>query len=55
MNIEEMRQMKKEKGYSCAQIAELASLPLGTVQKIFSGETQSPRYPYLYPPGSIVL
>ena len=44
MNVEEMKQMKKEKGYSCAQIAELASLPLGTVQKIFSGETQSPRY-----------
>ena len=36
----EVHNMKKEKGYTYAQIANL----LGTVQKIFSGETVNPRY-----------
>lgn len=36
--------MKKEKGYTYAQIANLSGVPLGTVQKIFSGETVNPRY-----------
>lgn len=44
MTIEKMRQMKKERGYTYAQIAELSGVPLGTVQKIFNGETKSPRY-----------
>ena len=44
MTIQEMKQKKKEKGYSYAQIADLSGVPLGTVQKIFSGETTSPRY-----------
>lgn len=44
MTIEEMKQIKKEKGYSYAQIAELSGVPLGTVQKIFGGNTESPRY-----------
>ncbi len=44
MTIDEMREKKKEKGYSYAQIADLSGVPLGTVQKIFSGETESPRY-----------
>lgn len=29
--------MKKEKGYTYAQIANLSGVPLGTVQKIFPG------------------
>lgn len=44
MTIEEMKERKREKGYTYAQISELSGVPLGTVQKIFSGETVSPRY-----------
>ena len=44
MTIEEMKRIKKEKGYSYAQIARMRKVPLGTVQKVFSGETASPRY-----------
>ena len=44
MTIQEMKEKKQEKGYSYVQIAELSGVPLGTVQKIFSGETTSPRY-----------
>ncbi|MFG6370145.1 MAG: Uma2 family endonuclease [Lachnospiraceae bacterium] len=44
MTIEEMRQKKLQKGYSHAQISNLSGVPLGTVQKIFSGETAHPRY-----------
>ena len=44
MKIEDMKQKKKEFGYSYAQIADLSGVPLGTVQKIFNGETKSPRY-----------
>lgn len=44
MTVQEMKQKKQEKGYSYAQISEMSGVPLGTVQKIFSGETKSPRY-----------
>ncbi len=44
MTIQEMKKKKQEKGYTYAQIAELSGVPLGTVQKIFCGETTSPRY-----------
>lgn len=44
MTVAEMKKRKQEKGYTYAQIAELSGVPLGTVQKIFSGETVSPRY-----------
>ena len=44
MTIEEMKDKKKEKGYSYEQMADLSGIPLGTIQKIFSGETKSPRY-----------
>lgn len=44
MTVEEMRKRKLEKGYTYAQIAKLSGVPLGTVQKIFSGETIRPRY-----------
>lgn len=44
MTIEEMKQRKVQKGYSYAQISNLSGVPLGTVQKIFSGETTHPRY-----------
>lgn len=44
MTIEDMRRIKQEKGYSYAQIAQMSGVPLGTVQKVFGGETASPRY-----------
>ena len=44
MNLEEMRRRKKELGYTYEQIAELSGVPLGTVQKVFAGITESPRY-----------
>ncbi len=37
MTIQEMKDKKKEKGYTYAQIANLSGVPLGTVQKIFPG------------------
>lgn len=44
MTLEEMKRIKREHGYSLAQLSELSKVPLGTVQKIFSGETTHPRY-----------
>lgn len=43
MTIEEMKNRKKELGYSCEQLSQLSGVPLGTVQKLFSGITRSPR------------
>ena len=44
MNVTQLIEAKKEKGYSNAMISRLSGVPLATVQKIFSGETESPRY-----------
>ena len=44
MNIEEMKERKRELGYSIKQISKLSGVPMTTIQKIFSGETKSPRY-----------
>lgn len=44
MTIDEMKERKRELGYSYEQIAELAHLPVGTVQKVLGGITKSPRY-----------
>ncbi len=44
MNIEEMKKRKKELGYSNKRLSEASGVPVGTIQKIFSGETSSPRY-----------
>ena len=44
MNLDEMKRLKKERGYSNEQISESSGVPLGTVKKIFSGETKYPRY-----------
>ena len=43
MTIEEMKSRKKELGYSNETIAQLSGVPFSTVQKIFSGITNSPR------------
>ena len=44
MTIEEMKAKKIELGYTNETVARLSGVPLGTVQKIFAGETKSPRY-----------
>lgn len=44
MTIDEMKKIKKEKGYSYSAISKGSGVPLGTVQKIFGGDTLSPRY-----------
>lgn len=44
MTLEEMKRIKQERGYSLAQLSKLSKVPLGTLQKIFSGETEHPRY-----------
>ena len=44
MTLSEMKERKKELGYSYEQIADMSGVPLSTVQKVFSGATQSPRY-----------
>ena len=43
MKLEEMQRRKKELGYSNEKLAELSGVPLGTVQKVMSGSTRSPR------------
>lgn len=44
LTIDQMRQEKRRTGYSYQQIAEKSGVPLGTVQKVFSGATKSPRH-----------
>ncbi len=44
MTIEKMRERRKELGYSYQKLSELSGVPVGTIQKIFRGETTSPRY-----------
>ena len=44
MTISEMKQRKQEMGYSYALISERSGVPISTIQKIFHGETVSPRY-----------
>lgn len=44
MTIDEMKELKKCRGYSNEQIADWSGVPLGTVQKVFSGITRCPRY-----------
>ena len=43
MTIEEMKKKKTEKGYTNEMLSKLSGVPLGTVQKIMSGETTAPR------------
>lgn len=44
MNLSQMKYYKQKKGYSYRMLSDLSGVPLGTVQKIFNGETKSPRY-----------
>ena len=43
MTVQEMRKRKKELGLSNKQVAEITGVSIGTVQKVFSGETEVPR------------
>lgn len=43
MTIEEMKKKKTEKGFTNEMLSKLSGVPLGTVQKIMSGETTAPR------------
>ncbi len=44
LTIEELKQIKVQRGYSNARISELSGVPETTIQKIFSGTTSNPRY-----------
>ena len=44
MTLEEMREKKREYGFTNEQISAYTGVPLATVQKIFAGVTESPRY-----------
>lgn len=44
MNISQMMYYKQLKGYSYDKLSELSGIPKGTIQKIFTGVTKSPRY-----------
>ena len=43
MTIEEMREIKEERGYSFEQLSEYSGVPAITLRKIFSGATKAPR------------
>ena len=44
MTIAELKSKKQEYGLSNREISKLSGVPLGTVDKIFSGQTAAPRY-----------
>lgn len=44
MNLEMMKKRKKELGLTNQKLSELSGIPLGTVNKIFSGATKYPQY-----------
>mgnify|MGYP002868597315 CR=1 FL=1 len=44
MKASELRERKRELGFSNKMISDLSGVPLSTVEKIFSGATESPRY-----------
>jgi len=44
MDISKLRQLKRESDMTNAEIAELSGIPFSTVNKIFSGATENPRY-----------
>ena len=44
MTLQELKDRKRELGYTNEMIAYATGVPLGTVQKIFAGTTKSPRW-----------
>ncbi|MDD3361727.1 MAG: Uma2 family endonuclease [Hespellia sp.] len=47
MTLEEMRQMKAERGITCREIADATTIPFRMVDGIFDGSIQTPRYDIL--------
>lgn len=43
MDVNRLKERKKELGYTNKQISELSGVPLGTVQKVFGSTTKEPR------------
>ena len=48
MIIAQLNALKDKSGLNIKQISERADLPYSTVQKIFSGDTQSPNIDYVF-------
>ena len=44
MNLSQMQYNKQQYGYSYDRLSQLTGIPKGTIQKIFTGVTKSPRY-----------
>lgn len=44
MTIEEIRELKKKHGISNAKLSDWSGVPVGTVNKVLSGQTENPRY-----------
>lgn len=44
MTVEEMKEIKRERGYTCEQIADWSGVSLEIVEKIFNGETEALQY-----------
>lgn len=44
MTVEEMKRLKRERGFTNEQISEWSGIPVSTVRKVFSGETKNPRF-----------
>ena len=44
MNLSQMQYYKQQYGYSYDRLSQLTGIPKGTIQKIFTGVTKSPRY-----------
>lgn len=44
MDIKDLKRLKREAGMTNAEISDLSSVPISTVNKIFSGATENPRY-----------
>lgn len=44
MDIQSLKELKKETGLTNKEIAELSGIPFSTINKIFSGATENPRY-----------
>ena len=43
LTVDELREIKEKKGYTYTQICDFSGVPIGTIIKIFSGQTTNPR------------
>ena len=44
MRVQELKEQKRALGYTNEMVSKLSGVPLGTVQKVFSGATAAPRF-----------